>query len=520
MKTSLLFVAGLITVAACSNSSSKTTERWDPSNEPGNMSSSFERNISRLPTSGQLSIKPWSDSYWPSQAGGIADRWQTNDNSFSYSSPSREMLKSMSEQQIAVLSPAEKYDIFMGRYNYPTVQSERSRTSPSAPSWEGICHGWAPASVVYKEPQPVKLTNSDGITISFGSSDIKALLSFYQGQVAAGRASFIGQRCNVDLSNNPSAGRSAECRDTNAGSFHIALANQIGRFKQGFIVDITRDLEVWNQPVHSFSSSIDTTPRSPSLGAAPGTVKEFNVTTRMTYGVETQATWRAFGDGQALSTRTYQYRLELDANNQIIGGEWLTEDRPDFMWIQSGVSQFSGSFSGLNALYAASTNGVVQPTPVPTVHPTVQPTVAPTTRPTVQPTAQPTRAPVGGDGSAYCPAGFKPIAVAGGSVCLEQSNGIRVHGPFPREMADKCKATYFAAYCSSKSWPLEQYQQFRGNGVCPLGSNMDSTGVCVDNTGFAYGPFSNDLVSRCVSAGFGAKCQELVWNYGMVSQLQ
>ncbi len=47
----------------------------------------------------------------------------------------------MSLDDLKILSPAEKYDIYVGRYDYPTVQSEWKRTNPEDAHWEGLCHG-------------------------------------------------------------------------------------------------------------------------------------------------------------------------------------------------------------------------------------------------------------------------------------------------------------------------------------------------------------------------------------------
>ena len=37
--------------------------------------------------------------------------------------------------QVAALSPAEKFDIYNKRYDYPTVKTEFYRTSPQNPTW-------------------------------------------------------------------------------------------------------------------------------------------------------------------------------------------------------------------------------------------------------------------------------------------------------------------------------------------------------------------------------------------------
>jgi hypothetical protein len=103
---------------------------------------------------------------------------------FEYTPPSLDDLRNMSREEKINLSPAEKYDIMMGRYDYPTVASERARTSPGMQDWQGICHGWVPAAIDEPEPQPIDATNADGILVPFGSSDVKGLLSYYYGITA------------------------------------------------------------------------------------------------------------------------------------------------------------------------------------------------------------------------------------------------------------------------------------------------------------------------------------------------
>src|SRR5207253_1035327 len=93
----------------------------------------YQSKFSDLPLTGAVNTEsiPWSDSYWPGNRAGIANRWNSPfDRMFSYVPPSLPLLKSMTQDRIALLSPAEKYDIYMGRYDYPTVAFERGRTSP------------------------------------------------------------------------------------------------------------------------------------------------------------------------------------------------------------------------------------------------------------------------------------------------------------------------------------------------------------------------------------------------------
>ena len=60
-----------------------------------------------------------------------------------------------------------------------------------------------------------------------------------------------------------------ECEDTNPGAFHVVLTNFIGRLNRSFIIDKTRDLEVWNQPVYSYESKILKETDGVSRGAHP-----------------------------------------------------------------------------------------------------------------------------------------------------------------------------------------------------------------------------------------------------------
>lgn len=358
MKQVTVFTAilSILLLSACGRSGSerssgaRLSEEWNRENDPITMGEGYVLAYEKLPLSAQLNKKPWSDSYWPSVEGGISARWQGGGPLFR---PRLGMLRMMPKSRLARMSPAEKYDVFIGNYNYEVQKQERDRTSHSRQRWEGLCHGWAPASMLFDEPNPVTLEGANGIEVPFGSSDVKALLSFYVGQVAEAPTRFLGERCNEDLTRRPAAGERPECRDTNAGAFHVVLANMIGLRKQGFVIDKTRDLQVWNQPVWSYAAQVDGESPGASPGAAPGTVKEITLSVNVTYGMEVQPHWDALGDESASRTAEYRYRLELDAKGNIHGGEWLTSDRPDFMWMQD-APEFNGYFAPLKKIYEAS----------------------------------------------------------------------------------------------------------------------------------------------------------------------
>lgn len=321
---------------------------WNDINKPDMINSHYITNYSALPLSGSVGADrtPWSDTYWPHNQGGINSRWNSSTKrGFGYYLASKEEVAMMTPEELSALSPAEKYDIFMGDYSYPTVRRVWSTTSPRAPSWNGICHGWAPAAIMYSEPFPVTVTSPFGIQVPFGSSDIKGMISYYYANVATSQAHQLGARCSVAFAFLPS------CSDVNAGSFHIVLANQLGLMKTAFIGDYSRLREVWNNPIYSFESRI-ISEGGAFRGTAPGTVKTLLVTSSVSYTNELDdPSWMpVVGTPQFQRKVTeYKYYLELDAANNIIGGSWVTWNRPDFLWTKD-KEEFTGYYANINYL--------------------------------------------------------------------------------------------------------------------------------------------------------------------------
>jgi len=53
---------------------------------------------------------------------------------------------------------------------------------------------------------------------------------------------------------------------------------------------------------------------------------------------------------QLIGKREYKYRLEIDAYGNIVGGEWESETRPDFLWNKEMAHEFKGILSHLPEL--------------------------------------------------------------------------------------------------------------------------------------------------------------------------
>lgn len=325
-------------------------EPWAPEARPSKMGS-YVFNYNALPKSGELATTPWSDTYWPHQDGSIAYRWQSGDKPWEYHRYTYAELLKLSPQQIADLSPAEKFDIYRGLTDgpdaYPTVRYTRTYAGPGSQSWEGICHGWSPASLNHAQPIPVKVKSPiNGIELDFGSSDVKALLSFYYGKQAYRQrvVNQSGSRCG----DNGGCGK-----DMNPGALHVIIANQLGIMKEGFIGDMARGNEVWNHPIYKFETDELATRDHAKSGAARTATHEVKVRTTIWYAIETQPFWNTISTDH--KKRTYTYWLELDKNNNIVGGRYGTMlsgggKAPDFVWKVQPMT-FEGSWEALNDIY-------------------------------------------------------------------------------------------------------------------------------------------------------------------------
>ncbi|MBY0515901.1 MAG: hypothetical protein K2P81_03260 [Bacteriovoracaceae bacterium] len=318
-------------------------------------------NLISLAVNGSTGQLPWSGYFWPNFRGGIAYRF--TDPSFPKNDWSEALryVESLSWDRVPVeqLSAAEKYDLLMGidpkdKNSLTSQQWNLARneytTTGTVATWQGICHGWSPASVFLPTPKKeVVLTNSQR-SVRFSVEDIKALGSLYyaNGQF---NTSYAGWRCN---DNNPATdadGRitDAKCFDVNPADWHLILTNLIGLQKRPFLMDAQNSEQVWNKAVTAY--------RVEFFDVASYSKKSFDFKTvlrqrarlnRLRFGTyrAPETVWVVgvnsvvtVGEGHNpgvsySSTKeiTYSYDLELDQEFNVIGGEWRSEDHPDFLW--------------------------------------------------------------------------------------------------------------------------------------------------------------------------------------------
>lgn len=365
--------------------------KWNRSNNPDYFNPIVKTKMNHsfvdLPLKAQLldSRYGWSETYWPSNLGGIAFRWNhPNPEPFNFKLNSKNEILKMSQSELSELSPAELYDIAMGDYRYSLTKKVLRKYSPRDLWWEGICHGWALAASNYPEPDKTVVINKDGVKVPFGSSDVKGLLSMHDAFNSKGFYVRVGDRCSVPGKvkgeENPEDGNVSvpspedaneeECADVNAGAFHIVLASMVGLNSQGFVADVDRFNDVWNQPVTSYESTVIGEVPLNSADIRNGVEKKIHLKTIMTYGEELifySPDAEAEGElgfvskepvtgtpAQTFKSKPYEYVLELDHSGNIIGGEWLTETRPDMLWMKAKDKKFRNGklpLAGLNRIY-------------------------------------------------------------------------------------------------------------------------------------------------------------------------
>ncbi|PHV10282.1 peptidase [Chitinimonas sp. BJB300] len=322
--------------------------------------------------SARLTEQPWSDTYWPLYNGSVSYRYGDPDvysnnpstwkDYWTYSNTLRPVSGYLSSLKTELLSPAEKYDLLVNDGSFSLTRAGWKmgegyyNNSGSVEGWMGLCHGWAPAAYMLPRPKKtITVTSPAGQSVKFYPSDVKALGTMLWAE-AAPSTRFIGGRCNAKDPAKDQNGRIIDeaCFDTNPGSWHQAVVNQIGVAKRSFVIDATFDYEVWNQPVLAYSYTYF----NPQTGQAYNTAKEamiaranytsdkfskyrgnsavniVGVKMNLSYIVETSPTHNDT-DGprnDAITNVAYMYDLELDSRGNIIGGEWYTNRHPDFLW--------------------------------------------------------------------------------------------------------------------------------------------------------------------------------------------
>lgn len=269
-----------------------------------------------------------------------------------------------------------KYDQAFYGGEAKAAKWEADHHSRLTPNWYGHCNGTAVAVSRYQSPKvsvkrPKGCVVGTASCVEFTPLDIRAMLSEMSMNA---RAKFIsGRRCNLttaELLKRPALRADPQvmdaCDDVNPGSFHVSLVNFLGRMKQPIVFDENQNDEVWNYPIYKYSFTTSG-PLDEAQAIAALQLKQplenwaFNPKARSWYKVNLTVSYRnatndvpsnAGAIGPPLNL-AYEYVVELDENNDVIGGEWIGNYRnshPDFIWMPFEPSTPTGDDSRGNPL--------------------------------------------------------------------------------------------------------------------------------------------------------------------------
>lgn len=354
-------VAELTSSGAESLGEARQKEEWSSNDSPFLFAAELETRLDALPASGEAAHVPWAGSYWPVSADTINYRWGSGESPAKKyerafgGSGVEEAVSRVHGIESAVSQRACSRDAECSAAAAEVCAKRRGASSGRCiPTWWGICHAWAPAAILW--PEPRRAVVRGGVT--FEVQDLKALASLVHDRT---KSRFASLRCDsaastfaFDHYGRPTDGA---CRDTNAGTYHVLLANYLGRLRQSFVEDRTIDDEVWNQPLRSFrvlSRREVTAAVANGVVGATGTTWQFNPAARRLVHVVTEVRWVSESDasegwvGARIDAYTrsdrYEYVLELDGAGKIVGGEWGLASRlshPDFVWLPTGPAAAS-----------------------------------------------------------------------------------------------------------------------------------------------------------------------------------
>ncbi len=296
--------------------------------------------------------KPWLGYFFPFQEGGVAARWQSAergnyrllsedaDGRLLPDARVREIVRGLSAEQLQVLSPTEKMDIYLGFYDFRITRRELEmrgprRTNPPQ-AWEGFCNGRCAAGMLQEEPrQAVDVVNPDGIAVHFQPNDIKGLLSasyFYvQSYQQMGIPNVMDR---VVMEGRP-----------DAGAFDIAVRTLLGAKQRAFVIDIDPGKEIWNQLAVGYERKLSVLSDLPlPIPSMPEATHFVDVQLKLYYLRDLHGAQLYNGDTSALANKGgagvasihYIYRLYLDPTEAVVGGEWRTQRPPDFLWFPEG----------------------------------------------------------------------------------------------------------------------------------------------------------------------------------------
>lgn len=295
--------------------------------------------------------------------------------------------------------------------------------------WEGICHGWATAAGIVPRPRKsVTFNLPDGRKLKFYPDDLKGLAAMLwansliqdgkynpvdeksQNLVAengekavTGGIIMQGLRCNDKKPKKDEWGRfydaapdffskklEPRCVGVHPATWHMGLVNIIGNQGRSFIVERKVKAAVDNHPMSSYKMEFFN-PNTGDYGTLADSVRPVteddqfldfrNGDATMIVGVKTTMVYMDWETPERRSTDSEAvdspkdvemlYDLELDADGNIVGGQWRTTEtgkkflnigadhtQPDFFWVVTKHWRRAGEIKNQSKAYFEPLTGL------------------------------------------------------------------------------------------------------------------------------------------------------------------
>ncbi len=308
----------------------------------------------------------------------------------------------------------------------------KTKTSNFMAAWEGICNGWSTAAGTVPRPRKaVSFKLPNGKNLKFYPSDIRGLASLYwvnsfiqnnlvkdeQGNYMRGGTVSAGLRCNTDVKTDSygrlydsekdpfSKQRDVRCAGVHPAKWHMGLVNIIGKQGRSFVVERKVGAPVDNHPMYGYEMKFFNPKTGEDVSSAMEAVVDIDKNDQFQnlrhkdavkiVGVETTMKYlnylipsrhnKSSEDRDENVDKTMLYDLELNAEGEIVGGQWravkvgtpkyetrpgtrlrrrekLNHNQPDFFWSVTKDWKETGLFDNNSGLTVWSDKTKTPPT--------------------------------------------------------------------------------------------------------------------------------------------------------------
>lgn len=232
---------------------------WTAADDPARFGGELVYTLAELPTTGEARRIPWAGNYWPTyqdgynhrwagdEAPSVMEKWGTAFGVDGLEDAASEAFGIAGQSDRTACTEDSQCDAKIGE---KCAKRRGEDSGHCVPTWFGVCHAWAPAAVLFDEPQRPVTRNG----VEFAVQDLKALATLLAEDV---EVEFVSERCDADdaagkITYDAYGRPQSACIDTNPATWHLLLANVIGIEGQSFVEDRTFDDEVWNQPLRGY----------------------------------------------------------------------------------------------------------------------------------------------------------------------------------------------------------------------------------------------------------------------------